>query len=465
MAAAAADCLKQSIRANKLALITKKNGSTAVIPFPCGICKFNVKHNDKAILCTVCDHWIHIKCNGITVDEYKTEQNNNRENPELVNESWSCLSCTMQERSDYVPFIQLSPSDIHNVNSVDSMKLFDLLPSEDKLEYAQKTNFVTNDIDEESVEKINSRYYSCEEFYGLDNKKDFKIVHSNLNGYVSHADDFHEFLVQSSNKPDVICISETSVFNEESIPADSCLENYSKPFLTNTLSSKGGVAIFAKDHQDIFERDDLKLEGNKEFEAVWIEIKKKGSKNIIVGCVYRHPHTANLKDFSDYINMCLVKLNKEGKEVFITGDFNIDLLKYESNSSYRDFYNLVTSNGFLPLILQPSRITDTSYTLIDNIFTNAFTHESISGNILIEFADHLTQFVSVQTQNSDPRSSSDYFKRCNKNWNEDNFLHDLETQTWSNDMNPSAKLDVLMTNLTRCVDKHLPLKKLKNKQK
>ena len=155
MAAAAVDCLKQSIRASKLAQINKN--STVVVPFPCGICKFDVKHNDKAILCTVCDHWIHIKCNGITVDEYKSRQIKNRENPELEdNESWSCLSCTMQERRDYVPFIQLSHSDIHNLNSVDSMKLFELLPNEDKMEYAHKTNnMVTNDIDEESVEKIN----------------------------------------------------------------------------------------------------------------------------------------------------------------------------------------------------------------------------------------------------------------------------------------------------------------------
>ena len=243
------------------------------------------------------------------------------------------------------------------------------------------------------------------------------------------------------------------------------LKNYTEPFLSNTLSSKGGVAIFAKNHQDVFERDDLKKEGNKEFEAVWIEIKKKGSKNIVVGCLYRHPHSSNLQDFSSYINSCLIKLNKETKEVYITGDFNIDLLKYESNSNYREFYNLVTSNGFLPLILQPTRITDSTRTLIviDNIFTNAFTRESISGNILIEFADHLTQFASIRKLGCDP-SSAVFYKRCNKNWKEEDFLHDLSTQTWSNETNPGAKLGVLMAYLTSCVDKHLPRKKLTKRE-
>ena len=47
---------------------------------------------------------------------------------------------------------------------------------------------------------------------------------------------------------------------------------------------------------------------------------------------------------------CLNKLNKENKEVFIAGDFNIDLLKYDANIKYRD--------GFLPQITQPTRITE-----------------------------------------------------------------------------------------------------------
>ena len=108
---------------------------------------------------------------------------------------------------------------------------------------------------------------------------------------------------------------------------------------------------------DIHECNDLKVKC-KEYEAVWLEIKKKDCKNIIIGCVYRHPHYNNLDDFSEYINKCLIKLGKENKEVYIAGDFNIDLLKYETNPKYRDFFNLLVSYGFLPLITQPTRITD-----------------------------------------------------------------------------------------------------------
>ena len=71
------------------------------INFPCGSCNQEVKHNDKAIFCSNCPHWIHIKCNGISIDEYKFRIKRNRDDPELIeNENWICLYCTVKDRSD-----------------------------------------------------------------------------------------------------------------------------------------------------------------------------------------------------------------------------------------------------------------------------------------------------------------------------------------------------------------------------
>ena len=195
---------------------------------------------------------------------------------------------------------------------------------------------------------------------------------------------------------DIICISETSLMDETEIPNNAKISGFNEPFRTNTLSSKGGVLIFAKDIS-AQERIDLKIQ-NKEFEGVWVELNNAGRKNTIIGCLYRHPHYNNIGKFTDYLNNCLAKLGKENKEVYIAGDFNIDLLKYETNSKYREFYDFMTSNGYLPLITQPTRFSEENQSLIDNIFTNSFNNETPSGNILIEFADHLTQFASVNKQ-------------------------------------------------------------------
>ena len=59
-----------------------------------------------------------------------------------------------------------------------------------------------------------------------------------------------------------------------------------------------------------------------------------------------------------------LKLNKENKETYICGDFNINLLKYDEDIVVPKFYNLMTSHGFIPQITSPTRITDSSMTKV-----------------------------------------------------------------------------------------------------
>ena len=51
-------------------------------------------------------------------------------------------------------------------------------------------------------------------------------------------------------------------------------------------------------------------------------------------------------------------------------NFNIDLLKYNNNNSTTYVVDMLYSLGIYPLIDKPSRINESSATLIDNIFTN-----------------------------------------------------------------------------------------------
>ena len=79
----------------------------------------------------------------------------------------------------------------------------------------------------------------------------------------------------------------------------------------------------------------------------------------------------DLTDFnSNYLNNLLEKVSKEQKSAFLLGDFNINLLNYNVHSPTNEFLDSLASNSFLPYILQPTRTTSHSKTLIDNIFTN-----------------------------------------------------------------------------------------------
>ena len=77
------------------------------------------------------------------------------------------------------------------------------------------------------------------------------------------------------------------------------------------------------------------------------------------------------KSFNEkYFNDIVAKINDEKKICYLAGDFNIDLLKSETNSDTKDFFDTLTSNLFVPHITLPTRITNRSQTLIDNIFSN-----------------------------------------------------------------------------------------------
>ena len=81
------------------------------------------------------------------------------------------------------------------------------------------------------------------------------------------------------------------------------------------------------------------------------------------------------------------------KTILVCGDLNIDLLKHESHNSTRNFLDMMYSLGLYPLIDKPTSITDTTATLIDNIFTNELHHKLTSGILFIDISDHLPIFA------------------------------------------------------------------------
>ena len=104
----------------------------------------------------------------------------------------------------------------------------------------------------------------------------------------------------------------------------------------------------------------------------------------------------DLDEFNDnYLNTLLDKISKENKSVFRLGDFYLDLLKYDNHAPTNEFLDSLSSHIFLPHIVQPARISTTSKTLTDNIFSNIHTPSSISGNLTSSISDHLPQFLMV----------------------------------------------------------------------
>ena len=75
------------------------------------------------------------------------------------------------------------------------------------------------------------------------------------------------------------------------------------------------------------------------------------------------------------------------------GDFNIDLLKYDTNADSTARSDSMYISFFLPYIKTPTQVTTHSKTLIDNIFSNNIEDGLISGNIISTISDHFVQFL------------------------------------------------------------------------
>ena len=126
-------------------------------------------------------------------------------------------------------------------------------------------------------------------------------------------------------------------------------------------------------------------------ETVFVEVSSsKNKKKTIVGCIYRTPGT-NLQLFNDQLENFLTDLCK--KNIFLVGDYNIDLLKYEHNCGKKLLLDMMYSHGLYPLINKPTRITLFTATIIDNVFTNNITHETVNGIITTDISDHLRVFI------------------------------------------------------------------------
>ena len=149
------------------------------------------------------------------------------------------------------------------------------------------------------------------------------------------------------------------------------------------------------------------------------------------------------------------------------GDFNINLLKINTNDSYNYFYNSLSSHFFTPFILQPTRLQ--SKTLIDNIFFNSVEYQSNSGNLLIVISDHLIQFLILEGFIKE-RDLSDInlFRRDLSKFYQREFEDEVITKVkWDEIMqskDPSFACKSFLDTINYYLDEYAPLKKITRKE-
>ncbi len=424
--------------------------------YPCGACNRNVAKRMRAIQCDICNFWTHIKCDRIEPSHY-----------EILKKSDSLHHYCKRCKEEHFPFQtldneQVIASVVHNVNINDDLNL--------QVNPPPRLRSLFNDLNDRNEDsQINCEYYDYSDRIPFTKDRNKALFHMNIASLNLHKDELVTALSLLDFQFDVIGITETK-FQKGIAPInDPSMTGY-KHYHTPTESSKGGALLYVKDSLVFDRRDDLEnlMYKSKELESVFIEVEVTGKKSQIYGCIYRHP-CMDINVFNeDYLEKLLSKLDKENKMSYLMGDFNMDLLKVESEDKISEYYDILTSHLFVPHITLPTRITSTSKTLIDNIFSNDPDFANgLSGNFTFSISDHLPQFLVMPEVLKGPPKRHNIYRR-QKHYDKEQLVADAIGINWNMTISPDKmdsnySLDKFLENAMAIVDKHAPLKKMSKK--
>ena len=200
-------------------------------------------------------------------------------------------------------------------------------------------------------------------------------------------DDLKAYLDSLVHQFSVIGLSETWQ-NKTNVNAFPLL-GYSNTGVTRKNKQGGGVTLYVSDSLQYRERADLSVNVEDVIESHFIEITSK--PDCIIGIIYRPPND-KLDLFKNCLTEILEKIDSLNKKCFIMGDFNLDLLKIDGNQHIKDFIYQMFSSMFYPLISRPTRITNSTATVIDNIFVNNLEDSYKCGILFSDLSDHLPIF-------------------------------------------------------------------------
>ena len=280
---------------------------------------------------------------------------------------------------------------------------------------------------------------------------------------------------------DVICIQESHL--DSSYDSESALiqiTGYQCIPQGKYCGNKGGLVTYVRDHH---ESDKLQLTTVRSdiWEGLYVEVKTSEGFRIIISNIYKPPRQyADIDRFIKESRPILHKIKKESCDAIFAGDFNMNLLQLNEKLKFQEFFDLMTSYSFYPKITLPTRIGNTSSTLIDNIYCKMTqnTTMSSSGIVYSSISDHFPYFMSFKPNTSKKKtkqapkfikkkiSSPEAIEKFKQDLMAHDFSKDLPSLVGTDDINPNENYDKFIETVLHYKNKHLPEKLVKfNKHK
>ena len=200
-----------------------------------------------------------------------------------------------------------------------------------------------------------TKYYSDEQFVRyVKSKGDLSFIHFNARSLNKNFQKIKDSIDDLKLSFDIIAISET--WAETDTIDGFTLNGYEAFHIVRGQRKGGGVALYVHRRFNCAIRAVQCKVVEQVFECVTVELDLKKHKHITVSCVYRTPGT-DVDLFCESLEQIFSDVMPR-KSMFICGDFNIDLMKYETYNGTKRFLDCMTlyGLGLYPLIDRPRRI-------------------------------------------------------------------------------------------------------------
>ena len=142
----------------------------------------------------------------------------------------------------------------------------------------------------------------------------------------------------------------------------------------------------------------------------------------------------------------------------------MDLLKIETNKYSSDLLDIFFTNGIIPTITRPTRITHTSATLIDNIYIKHNCMNNIIYAIIItDISDHIPILSYFGSKIEEQPDNLTFKCRRMKDIQINKIVQSLEMEDWhsllTTDANINTAYDNFIAKLWDIINTHAPEKK------
>ena len=301
-------------------------------------------------------------------------------------------------------------------------------------------------------------------------KRGLHFIHININSILPKIDELRE--IAKNTKAAIIGITESKL-DSTIDDMEVCITGYSV-LRCDRNRKGGGVACFV--------RNDLCFNRESHFncniEHVFLKIFIPKLKPILIGIFYRPP---TQRSFLETLIKDFETLNLDNKEIYILGDFNINLIQnniyilkeHESSISeslmtplVNQYKELCQKFSLKQMLREPTRITCNSSTLLDHILSNSDEKISNSGIIDLGISDHHLTYCTRKILRFKSNSHQNVLLRCLKNYDADKFVKVLEEAKFPN-YDLFSDVDVayadLLKRLSTSIDSIAPLKETRIK--